>query len=120
MNIQGNNGVCEPIKKGDIVFLSVVEDLKGKLCFQHVMCSDDPTLPGEMGERESVRIFSPHRNGMYDFSFGDVWKAKILKVHRTDIFTRADHRAIYIRVEPLEKISLLTKTLNQIDEYFNK
>lgn len=105
MAIQDKNGTHDLLEKGDTVVLRIIKDRQGKLCFEHVFCDDDPILPGEVGDRTSVRIFSPRRSGMYDFSLGDMWKARILKIHPTDIFTRDDRRAIYIRVSPVGKIT---------------
>ncbi|MBI5816972.1 MAG: hypothetical protein HZB09_00945 [Candidatus Yonathbacteria bacterium] len=116
-NSKRANGFLE---KGDIVVLRVVKDLQGKLCFKQVFCDDDPILPGEMGDRASVRIFSPHRNGMYDFSLGDMWKVRIVKIHRTDIFLKDDRRIIYIRVHPIEKSSISGESIKVSDEYFNR
>lgn len=115
MTIEDKNDTNGLLKKGDVVVLRVIKDQKGKLCFEHVFCDDDPILPGEAGDRTSVRIFSPRRNGIYDFSFGDVWRVRIIKIHRTDIFMNDDRRAIYIRVHPMEKIttSITEKNFNQ-------
>src|SRR3989344_131665 len=96
--------VCGLIQKGDTVLLRIITDLKGKICFKHISCADDLILPGEIGDRASIRFFSPNRNCTYDFSLGDVWKVKIEKVHRTDIFTKDEQRIIYIRVNPIEKL----------------
>lgn len=105
MAIEDKNETNDLLMKGDIVVLRVVRDRQGKLCFEHVFCDDDPILPGEAGDRTSVRIFSPRRNGMYDFSLGDVWRVRVIKIHKTDIFMKDDRRAIYIRVHPIEKLT---------------
>lgn len=115
MAIQDKNAINDLLIKGDSVVLRVIKDQEGKLCFEHVFCEDDPILPGEAGDRTSVRIFSPQRNDIYNFSLGEMWRVRVVEVHKADIFMEDDRRTIYIRVHPMEKL-----TANITEKNFNQ
>lgn len=120
MAFENNKSSHEPLRKGDIVELKIIKGPNGVLYFEHERCDHDPTIPEHWGSQKSLRIFSTARNGMYDFSPGDIWKAEIAKVSFASRQGKAKEFVLYIRVCPLGKVPSMGKPLSVRDEYSNK
>lgn len=117
---EGKHEMSEPLRKGEVVELRIVEYVRGLPSFEKEYCEYDMTLPPQWGERKSLRIFLADRNGMYNFIPGDTWAVKILKVNFMRGRIREGHWVILIRVHPIMKIPALGTPREVSDEYFNK